>query len=153
MRNYILSIVATAIFCTITNKLFEEKTAIGKTVRLLGGILLSVAIIAPVTKISFENIGNYFNDISLTAEYYAAQGEASAKESMLRIIKDNSEAYILDKANGLGLEIAVEVEVGADDMIPNRVTISGTVSPYAKEVMGTYMEDTLGIPKENQQWK
>lgn len=153
MRNYILSIVATAIFCTITNKLFEEKTAIGKTVRLLGGILLSVAIIAPVTKISFENIGNYFNDISLTAEYYAAQGEDSAKESMLRIIKDNSEAYILDKANGLGLEIAVEVEVGADDMIPNRVTISGTVSPYAKEVMGTYMEDTLGIPKENQQWK
>ena len=153
MRNYILSIVATAIFCTITNTLFEEKTAIGKTVRLLGGILLSVAIIAPVTKISFDNIGNYFNDISLTAEHYAAQGEDSAKESMLRIIKDNSEAYILDKANGLGLEIAVEVEVGADDMIPNGVTISGTVSPYAREVMGTYMEDTLGIPKENQKWK
>jgi len=58
----------------------------------------------------------------------------------------------LDKANQMGLDISVEVSLGEDDMIPNGIAITGTVSPYAKEVMETFMEDTLGIAKENQQW-
>jgi len=152
MQNYILSIVATAIFCAITRSLLDEKSTMGQIVRLLGGILLSVAIIAPIKNISFQDITVYFDDIALEADVYREQGSAFAKESSQSIIKAQTEAYILDKANQMGLDISVEVSLGEDDMIPNGIAITGTVSPYAKEVMETFMEDTLGIAKENQQW-
>ena len=152
MKNYILGIIATAIFCAVTRSLLDEKSAIGQIVRLLGSILLTIAIIVPLKNISFQDISAYFNDITIEANRYAEQGAAYAQHNKCTIIKEQTEAYILDKANRLGLDIAVEVALGEEDMIPNGITITGPVSPYAKEVMGTFVEETLGIAKENQQW-
>lgn len=152
MRNYILSIIATAIFYAITRSILEEKTTIGQIVRLLGSMLLSVAIIAPIKNISFQDITTYFDDISVAADSYIEHGTISAQESKRDIIKAQSEAYILDKAIRMGLDISVEVSLNEDNLVPNSVTITGTASPYAKEVMKTFVEDTLGIAKEDQCW-
>jgi len=59
----------------------------------------------------------------------------------------------LDKANRMGLQISVEVEL--DDKrgnIPCGVTVTGKLSPYARTALGAYMEETLGIAKEKQKW-
>jgi hypothetical protein len=69
------------------------------------------------------------------------------------IIKSKTEAYILNEARKMELDITVEVELSdADPPAPCRVFIKGTASPYKKTVLGRYISDNLGIPQENQQW-
>lgn len=153
MKGYILSIVSAGMICASVRCLLPEKKATGQITRLLGGILMTVTIIAPLTNISFHRITDYFDDFSIAAARYTEDGESAAREQIAGIIKSKSEAYILDKADRMGLEIAVEVELDdRNDSIPSGVKITGTLSPYAKEVMSNYIETTLGIPKERQTW-
>ncbi len=154
IKAYIMSIVAAAIICGVTRGLLNEKTTIGQAGRLLSGILMAITILSPLTTISFRNITDYFEGISVEADKYVDDGKTAAKDSIAGIIKSQVEAYILDKANRMGLEISVEVELDAsNNAVPCGVTVTGKLSPYAKEVMSTYMEENLGIAKENQRWK
>lgn len=153
MRSYILSIVAAAIVCAVAQGLLTKNTPTGRIVRLLCGILMAVTLITPLGKISFQGLTDYWDDLSYDAQEYVNEGTSMAENQMYDIIKSQSEAYILDKANRMGLQIAVEVEL--DDRnknIPCGVVVSGTVSPYAREQLASYIEDTLGIAKENQKW-
>ncbi len=153
VRNYVLRIVIAAIVCAIARSLIKEKTATGKMVNLISGILMAVTILAPIATISFKNITNFYENISIDADAFVSDGKNASQESIAEIIKSQTEAYILDKANNLGLQIAVEVELDdSNNSIPCGVVISGAVSPYAKGTLGTYMQEELGIPKENQKW-
>ncbi len=153
IKNYLLSIVIAAIFCAVTKALLDNKSAIGRIVQMLGGILLAVTILSPVLNISFRGITDYFDDLSAEAQVLVTDGKIASQESANAIIKDRTEAYILDKANRMGLQIAVEVELDAsNNSIPCSVVFKGSVSPYAKEILCGYVEDNLGITRENQKW-
>ncbi len=153
MRDYVISIIAAAIVCAVAIGLLGNKTASGQIVKLLCGILMAITVISPLAKISFHNITNYFDGLTANAEQYVSEGKMAGQESIDRIIKSQTEAYILDKANRMGLEVAVEVELDAGNhSIPGKVKITGHVPPYAKTVLCDYIADNLGIAKENQQW-
>ncbi len=149
-----MSIVAAAIVCAVARALLDGKTATGRIAYLLSGILMAVTVTAPIGNITFDGISEYWSGLSYDAQKYVSEGKAIAENQMVDIIKSQSEAYILDKANRMGLQIAVEVELdGHNGNIPCGAVISGNVSPYAQKQLGSYMEDTLGIAKENQKWK
>ena len=115
---------------------------------------MAITVVAPIEEISFYGVSNFWDNLTIEAEAYVQEGVAISEKQEADIIKAQSEAYILDKANLLGLQIAVEVEL--DDHngnIPYSVAIKGNVSPYAKMQLESYIEDTLGIAKENQEWK
>ena len=154
MKNYILSIVVAGIVCAITQSLLNKKTAVGQILRILTGILMTITVISPIADIRFINITDYIDGLSYEADAYVADGKTMAQEGIGGIIKDQVEAYILDKATHMDLALAVEVELDdSNNSIPCGVTITGDASPYAKEVMRTYIEETLGIAKEKQRWK
>ena len=73
--------------------------------------------------------------------------------AMIAIIKEETEAYILDKAASLGVTLSVEVMV-EDGNVPrlSGVQLSGQVSPYARQQLSTWISNDLGISKENQKW-
>lgn len=153
MKQYVLSIIAAAIVCAICRSMIGEKTATGRIVNLISGLMMTITVLSPLIHVSFENVAAYWEGITANAEDYAQDGKTAANESIRSIIKEQAEAYILDKAKDLDLEITVEVELdGGDDPIPCGVTISGTRSPYAKEVLGQFIAETLCIPREMQRW-
>ncbi len=153
VKSYILQIIAAAIVCGISKSLIKDNTATGKMVNLLSGILMAITILAPLANITFHNITEFYEDISIDANAYVDTGKTYAQESTSAIIKSQTAAYILDKANNMGLQIAVEVELDdSNNSVPCGVTITGAVSPYAKGVLETYMLEQLGIAKENQKW-
>ena len=79
--------------------------------------------------------------------------QASVHDQTVSIIKEKTEAYILEKAESLGLDISVEINFGeADSMVPTEVRISGPVSPYAKDQLSKTISTDLGIPEERQIW-
>ena len=153
MKSYILSIVAAAIVCAVTKSFLNQKTATGRIAGLLSGILMAITVIAPLGDITFSNITDYLDGLSYEADIYVKKGQAMAENRTADIIKAQTEAYILDKANSMGLEITVEVELDeSNGSVPCGAAVKGTLSPYTKEVLGTYMEDNLGISKEKQRW-
>ena len=153
IKGYILSIVGVAIVCAVAKSLINKNTATGQTISLLCGILMAITIAAPLVNVSFQNLTGYWDEITASGNVYTEEGKTSAEDSMSGIIKEQTEAYILDKANRMGLQIAVEVELDADNnTFPCGVTISGAVSPYSREVMSAYIEENLGIAKEHQEW-
>jgi len=153
VKSYIVRIIVAAVVCGITRSLIKEKTVTGKMVNLLSGLLMTITILSPLTNISFQNIAHLYGNITLDADTYVDEGKTYAQGMTTGIIKSQTEAYILDKANNLGLQIAVEVELDdSNNSIPCGVVITGAASPYAKRVLESYMQEQLGIPKENQKW-
>lgn len=152
MREYILSIIVTAILCAMIKGLIGEKSTTSKIVNMLCGILMAVTLIAPLKDIKFYNIPSYINSLTVDADKYIQEGSSKAEKSVLVIITEQTEAYILDKADRMGLDISVEVELNDNSNVPDRVTVTGKLSPYAKEVFSNFLQDELGIAKEKQQW-
>ena len=153
MKDYILRIVMAAIVCAIAGGLLNEKTTAGKLARLLCGIFLTITVFSPFANVRFQNITDYFDDISVEAQSYVEDGTTAAENSINGIIKRQTEAYILDKANLMGLEITVEVELDEEEnSVPCGVKLTGNASPYAKQVLGAYIAENLGVAKENQRW-
>lgn len=153
IKAYVLRIIIVAIVCSITSSLLKEKTASGKMVNLLCGILMAITILSPIVSISFRNVTDFYYGISTNAERYVNNGKTAAQEEAANIIKSQTEAYILDKAKNLGLQITVEVELDdSNNSVPCGAVINGAVSPYAKGTLEGYMQEQLGIPKENQIW-
>ena len=153
MREYILNIMIAAIFCAVASTLLSQKSAVGQIVKMLCGILLVVTAITPLVNISFRHITDYIEGLTIDANAYVSDGSLVMQEQINAIIKEETEAYILDKANQMGLQIAVEVVLDENNhSIPSYVTVTGTISPYTKEVLSGYIANTLGIAKENQKW-
>lgn len=154
MKEYVLRIVTSAIVCAVARGFLGKNTAIGRVATLVSGILMAITVLAPLGTITFSGVSDFWDNLSIDADRYVQEGISLAEKQEADIIKSQSEAYILDKANRMGLQIAVEVEL--DDQngnIPYGVVITGNISPYGQTQLGSYIEDTLGITKENQKWK
>ena len=153
ISNYIISIVCAAAICGILTSFVSDKNGCGSIIRIISGVFLTVAAIAPLIHIKFTHTQFFFDDILQEAESITQEGTLLAKDEKNAFIKEYAEAYILDKANEMGVEITADVVVGSDEpMLPESVAIYGAVSPYNKKVLVTLIKNDLGIPEENQEW-
>ena len=76
-----------------------------------------------------------------------------AYQAMTELIKEKSQAYILDKAAELDASITADVTISEEELPkPLSVVISGQVSPYNRKRLESILETDLGIAKENQVW-
>ena len=154
MKTYILSVLSASLICGIIESLINKDSVIGKITRLLSRMLIVISLITPIANISFSDISEYIDSVYANGEGYAEEGENIARDQTAEIIIPRLEAYILDKATQLQCDISVEIFL-SDESVPKptEVEISGNVSPYAKEVLCSYIEGTLGIAREKQRWK
>lgn len=150
LRQYVISVVAAALICGILSGFFNHGAA-KELVRLICGLFLAFTVLRPVSGIDFTALTEYSLSFSGAAEDAANMGEDMAQEAMADIIKAETAAYILDKAAELNASITVDVTVN-DDNVPVEATISGEISPYARQRLENNLLSELGIAKENQLW-
>ena len=153
LSKYILSVICAAFVVGIFSSFFDKKGSTGMLLKLMGGLFLTFTMISPVVNLDFSNIWDFLEECTLKGENAAAWGEAMAEEEYRTIIRERTEAYILDKADALGVTLSVEVTLSDDDvLVPEEAALRGKVSPYAKQQLQQMMETELGIAKENQLW-
>ncbi len=153
IKEYLLCVTAAAILCAIIKAIIGNKGTLSTMVKLLTGLFLAITAISPWAKLDNFDISSFTTDYSWDVREAVAQGEQMASESVRSIIKEETEAYILDKAAYLELSITVDVTVSEGDLpAPSAVTITGNASPYAKRVLTQYIQEELAIPEENQIW-
>lgn len=151
LRQYIVSIIIAALICGIIDGFSCGKT--GSTLKLITGLFLTLTIFRPIFQINDLDFSDMIVSYTREADDSISFGEQAAQNAAGQIITEHVRAYILDKAQSLGLEISVEVFLEDEaPFLPDRISIVGSVSPQDKRRLETYISETLGIPKENQQW-
>lgn len=149
-REYVLAVVASAMICAVISNLFQN-SSLKELVRLLGGLMLTLTVIKPITDIDFSALSQWELPYMQDAAYYRKQGEVQADEAISERIKAETEAYILAEAERMKAKIQVEIMLN-EDCIPYKADLRGNISPVVRQHMQTFLETTFAIAKENQIW-
>lgn len=148
---YILSVVCIAILCGMINLLFDKKSAISGVVQLILGIVMTVVVMKPIVQGDMFSFADYFDSINESGAYITSAGSEYAKQSQAERIKEQTQTYILNKAEDIGIDITAEVSLNEDN-VPVVVTLTGNVSPYMKVQMMNYLQTQLAIQEECILW-
>ena len=153
LRQYVFSVASGAILSGLVTGMMPKGTY-QKLLRLICGVFMALLVIRPMLNLDLGSIVRELTGFgSRDGEAAAAFGEEMARDSMAAYIKRETEAYILDKANELGITAEVQVLVGKEDLpVPSAAVIRGTVPQSLKLELERLIEGNLGISKENLQW-
>ena len=153
IRSWILSLTGTALICAAALRLTPE-SRVKPVVRLLCGVCMAAALFSPLAGDAV--LADYPLELSRyrSAGQALTDGAAALRQELDRdIIERRMEAYILDKAQVLGLELR-----GAD--VSLRWSTEGVWLPASAELTGPYsealariLESELGVPREKQHWR
>ena len=153
IRQYLLTVISAAFLCGIINGIIGKNGSYGTIVKLVSSLVLVLTVISPWTKIKLQDLSQYTEGLMHEAETITQNGEAFALSQSTSIIKSKTEAYILDKAASIGLNIEVEVTLCESvPHIPCAVKITGNASPYLKQKLHKIITNDLGISEDNQLW-
>lgn len=153
LRSYLLSITAAAVIIALVRQITGEKTPLGKILKIVTGVFMTVTVISPLIQFNIQDIDDFIQDFQLSSQYAVDQGTQMAAEELSKIIKQQTEAYILDEASKMGMEMSVEVKLSdSNPPQPCFVTLQGAVSPYQRKHLSQHITEYLGISQENQQW-
>ena len=142
------AVIYTGIVCSIALMLSPD----GRVKNALK-ILCAVAMLS---ELDFDAYSKAMARCRLDAERYAEQGEQYSKNLNRTIIEDECRAYILDKADETGTELA-EVTVTAEwstdgYWYPHEVRIVSGADENQRAKLSDCIQTQLGISVENQDW-
>lgn len=153
IREYLIGVTAAAILCGIVTAISGEKGLLGTVMKLLAGLLMALALVSPWVTIPLNDLFGWAEDIKADAGSFVQEGQISGEESYRKVIKERLEAYILDEAQKLGLDLSVAVTLSQEGTpIPVEAELRGTISPYLKQRLALFMTNELGIEREDQIW-
>lgn len=153
MADYVLSVSASAIICALAVRLTENQGSQGTVIKLIAGLLLTFSVIRPVADLKFTQWDEWNLDMSQYVQAAVGEGEDMTRQALADGIISRTQAYILDKAESLGLSLEVKVTVSEDTLpVPKSVWLRGSASPYAKARLTSFIQEDLGIAREDQTW-
>lgn len=153
IKSYILSVIIAALIVSILLSVVNTKSPYYKILKTIGGLVVLIVIISPWKNLQINNFDSFYSDYKTNAQYETEYGKSIADQSLRQIIKEQTESYILDKAESLDATIQVSV-ILKDDTYPTPIsaTLTGNISPYAKNRLSHIIYEDLGIPEDKQTW-
>lgn len=153
VRGYILSVICVGILCALVQLLVTGSGSVQSVIRFVSGIVLSVCVITPALDLENIELNTMFDTILADRQWIVEEGKQAAANELSQSLKEQTQAYILSKADAMGMAVRVDVTVSNTvPPIPESVTIIGSVSPYGKMQLSQYISTELGIEKEHQIW-
>lgn len=153
IRDYLLRVIAAAMICTIGSALCGKKGTIANICKLISGVYLTLVLAYPLVHFKLPQSNHKLEAISQEAENITANAQLDAKQQIAAVMKSEAEAYILDKAEQLGAQIQVSIQLDNSEYpIPVSSQVTGNLSPYAKKMLSDILTKDLGIAQEEQVW-
>ena len=154
MKEYLLTLTAATILSSLISSL-APKGASGRGARIAAGLLVLVVAFLPFGEIdtlaSARELMKTVSGDPLRTDFLTG----SSRELMSSLISEEAEAYILDKAQEMGLSLQVEVTVSVREYypVPWEVTLEGEMTQVQQSTLSSIIEQELDIPEERQTWK
>lgn len=150
---YILTVIAAAVIAAILRRLMGDHGTSAAICKFLTGLVLTFTVISPLIDFNFSGMDDWMRSYNDDAQQAIQSGVADTSNTLKQIIKDKTEAYILDKARQLGADLTINIHLSDDDVpTPCAVEITGSIAPYAKVQLQNMIQSDLGIYKEFQTW-
>ena len=154
VSGYLLQLVSAAIVTGIVSRLLPGNGTAAMMTKLLCSIFLVSCAVSAMPQLEWADLGGVGENLRMEADAAVSHGEKAARDAMADSIIEQTEAYILEKAKDMNVDLVVQVEVSEDDIpMPASVCLNGKISPYTKTKLSNMIEQELGIDKEKQIWK
>lgn len=155
IRGWLLGIVGAAILSAIAMSL-TPKGRVRDVTRLVCGIVMALSLIQPVLKLDFDAYSLNLSEYRGAADSITDSIQENNDRLSRLIIEEECAAYILDKAQVLGLT-AVTASVTAkwgDEgcWYPYEAMLDIQGAQSDKDRLAAIIESELGIPRERQSW-
>ena len=154
LKLYILSVTVTALYVSICST-FISDGPVRKSASLIGSLILVLTVLAPVINIDETSIKRASNELQRQFDLEMSKLAVDDHTIMEDVIREQCEAYILDKAEEENMSLEVFITMGSESDIPIPVgaEITGSVSDAQQEALSRIISEDLGIPLEMQEWK
>lgn len=148
MSAYLMRLICAAILCSLVDALAGSGTGGGMR-RLTAGIFLTLVAFSVPTELELPELDpeRFFRE----AQAAAAQGEDLAREAQAERILLGCEAYVLSKAEDMGLEVTVTIALDAL-LRPSHVKLCGAASPLQRQELTEALVRELGVMEEDVVW-
>lgn len=152
-REYLLAIVAACMIAVLANAMIRNRT-VKRVVRFVGGILVILAVVTPLLSLDADRLTAYLDFVTEEYGFDSVRVEKTMQEQLALHIKQTTETYIEQKASELGATVQAEVTLDEGTYpVPVHATVVGTLTPEQMSGLAAFMQDSLGIPTEEQEWK
>ena len=150
---YILSVICVCVLSCMLQLLFASDSNMKPLIKICTGLLVTLIVFMPIRQKNRINFDISIDDFTADSRSAIKEGEASALETLTTLIKQNTQSYILEKANELGMDIQADVVLTNDlPPVPYTVTVRGMYTPFAQKQLSYYLYQNLGISEEHQTW-
>lgn len=153
IRGYLLGLAAAALLCALVRALLP-KGQMRRIGTVFCGVFLALCALQGARGLDLSEFAAQLSRERMDAEQTISGVEVRNRELLAAIIKDKLEAYILDKAAQMGLELTVSVTVQSDGAYPypSHVRLCGTATAQQRAALGRYIEENLAVLQEEQEW-
>lgn len=152
LKEYLVAVCSAAILCAILKQIVGKGKLSGGMIQMLSGLFVAICIIAPWKEFSLRDLEVYNPLDTNAAQSFVEDGKRITRSNLHTIIIQRVEAYILEKADQLQVQVEVSVEL-SDEGIPSRSIITGELTRSEKEELSAFLVSQIGIQKEMQIWK
>lgn len=152
MRQWMMGIFAAALLTAVAMVITPKNK---KIVALAGGLIMILAAVKPLGELTYQDISAQIAKYQIKADELRSGINVGNAEIMALIIQEQTEAYILDKAAELGLEIEVEVttQQASDGWpYPTDVKVTGQLSESDIQRLGRIISEDLAVAPDRQEW-
>lgn len=154
IRQYLLSVLVAAILCAMITRILSNNSSTNRLVKLISTLFFATTMLSPILNLQFGDVSSWLDGYESAAGDLVAEGTRVATDEKIEIIKENTEAYVLEKAAGYGVDLDVAVKISDPvTLLPDQITLRGNISPRIRQLLQNCIAEDLGIPKENQVWK
>lgn len=146
MQEWLLAVLAAA-FLTAAAQAVMPEGAVKEVGRLICGLLLFLAVARPLLGVSYQalerSVASYTQSLAQAQEALEETGEQLTEE----IIARETDAYIQDKREELGLDFAAEVtwDWSGETPVPSQVTVTGELTGQAWQTVSEALAEDLGL--------
>ena len=152
-RGYLIALTAAAILGALVRRLAPSGGA-GRAARLGAGLLVLVTAFGPIASMDTVSATRDLVRRGFVDPLSSVEFSKNVNELMTALITEQTEAYILDKAQELDLSLTAEVTAKITDMypVPFSVKLTGSPTEKQKQALTEIIAAELKIPEERQEW-
>ena len=154
VQNALFRVVAAALAVSLIS-VIPMKRSLRRVISAGCGALLLLTVLTPLLRLRDVDPRDYLSQFEIDDSLIDGalrDGQTRARA----LIKEQTEAYIWDKAAAMGAEVRAQVTLAALSehySYPYAVTLTGRWTASQRQALSGYIAQTLGIPPERQTWR
>ena len=155
VRQWLLGVACTALLMAVADSL-APAGSVKKVCRMAGRLALLLAAVGPLLRLDIGVLDNMLEEYRTAVRSYEKTLEEQNNLFYQTIIEEETAAYIVDKAEEMGISCQAEVTLSYDENgvpCPWEVTAWGTWTDETREELARLLEDDLGVPPQRQHYE